>query len=125
MGNETVIVQNSLAGRVSPYFIEMIDAIAAAAAEYYGVTEKYLLNSSSRDMVRPRQLCFYLVYKNADLSSYLIGQRFNRTRNPVDYGISLIDAQKNIYRQVLVDLVNIAKAANNFEKKFNWNVEVK
>jgi len=119
MGNQTALKEP----KISEYANEMIEAIIKAVSQYYGISETLLFTGTSRDITRPRQICFWLIRENTSLSSYIIGFRFQKTRNPVDYGISVIDSEKDIYRQTLVDLRNIAAKANSFNKMYQWTIK--
>lgn len=100
---------------------ELIDSVVNAACQFYSVSKKELLNESS--LVGARHLCFYIIKVNTDgIYDYTIGHFFNKKRTAVQYGINVVEHQKEIYRQMLGDINSISDIANNFEKKYTWHL---
>ena len=106
---------------ITPDNREMIQMVIKAACQYYGVSEKQLLNEHS--LANARHLCFYIIKLTANnLMDYNIGHFFNRKRTAVQYGIDLIEHHHKIYRQTLGNLNSIISIANNFEKNYQWHI---
>lgn len=106
---------------IPPAYRELIVAVISAACEYYGITKDQLI--SERSLAHARQKCYYIIIKSTTgLYDYDIGNYFNKGRTSVQYGIALVDSHKVFYRQVLGDLNNIIALANNFDKKYSWDL---
>lgn len=107
---------------ISPVYREMIEKVIDAACQYFEVSREQL-NSEYR-LYNARHLCFYIIMENAKgVYDYDIGSFFNRKRTAVQYGIGLVSAHLNIYRQTVGDLNAIIAIANNFTKKYEWHLQ--
>lgn len=109
------------------YFImpdkkEIIECIIKATCQHFDIDEETLIKNESLDVARIRQLCVYLLFTSAELKEKVIAEYFQKARSTVQYSISLIDAQKKIYRQTLGNLNSIITIANNFDKKYQWHL---
>lgn len=116
---ENLIVKQSV---LNPSDRELVQAIKKAACQYFEITEDRLMKDSTPTVANIRFLCFWLIGKNTHLKDYMIGQAFDMSRSGVLYGVELIEAHKDIYRQTLDNLRCIARIADNFEKNYSWHI---
>jgi hypothetical protein len=107
---------------LNPSDRELVQAVKKAACQYFDITEERLLEDSMPTVVNIRFLCFWLIGQNTPLKDYMIGELFGKARSSVLYGVGLIDAHKDIYRQTLDNLRGIARIADNFEKNYTWHI---
>ncbi|MDI3319981.1 hypothetical protein [Pinibacter soli] len=106
---------------VSPDDQELIECVIKAACRHFEISEQQLIGENK--LANIRHLCFYIIYNGTHgVYDYAIGQFFKKKRTAVQYGIDLIEHQKNIYRQTLGNLNSITAIANNFEKKYSWHL---
>ena len=107
---------------ITPENRELIECVMKAVCNYFDVTEKQL--KEEHKLATARHYCFYLIKENTTgVFDYNIGAFFNRKRTAVQYGIDLVDHHKFIYRQTLGTLNTIIQIANNFEKKYTWDLQ--
>jgi chromosomal replication initiation ATPase DnaA len=87
----------------------MSEKIITAACMYFKITEDVLISKElNKDTVYKRQLCYYLLKEDGDISFCAIGRRFQHFGHNAAYkGHDKIAAHKNIYTQVRHDLANI------------------
>lgn len=92
----------------------MIEAIIAAACQYYSCTEDELkMKSQIEDIVYRRKICYFLIAENVIISKSRIAQRFGFT-DPrwISRSIEEIEAQRDIFPQISRDIANILQLAN-------------
>jgi chromosomal replication initiation ATPase DnaA len=116
---QNLIIKQSV---LNPADRELVQAIKKATCQYFDITEERLMEDSTPTVANIRFLCFWLIGHNTHLKDYMIGQAFDKARSSVLYGVSLIDAHKDIYRQTLDNLKGIARIADNFEKNYSWHI---
>jgi chromosomal replication initiation ATPase DnaA len=101
---------------------EIVHTITQAASEYFDIASDLLLEDKNHRTSYIRRLCWYLIKNNTMLNYNEIGAIFKMNFSNIYRGVETIDAQKNTYSIIAQDLKNISIAANNFEKKFEWQL---
>lgn len=108
---------------IPPFEKEVIEHTIRAACEYFDIPRDSLINDTTVAVANMRYLCFFLIFKNTALKDYMIADVFGKHRKTVNYGVSTIEFQKNIYAQTARNLRGIQQLMNNFEKKYEWNLQ--
>lgn len=92
----------------------MVEAIIAAACQYFNCSEDDLMKKSSEaDIVYRRKICFYLIKQNVIMTYSRIANRFGLKDGwNVSRVIDEIDSTKGIYPQITRDIESVRKLAN-------------
>jgi chromosomal replication initiation ATPase DnaA len=104
---------------------EIMEAIIKAACEHYDISEDVLMTVTKKpEATSIRHECMYLIISNTGLKDYAVADRFGITRTPLKRGVEIIETHRTIYRQTLDNLNAIVAIANNFEKKYQWQISL-
>lgn len=101
---------------------EIVDSVQRAVCDYFNINEDGLMTNKNFRYVYIRRLCLFLIKENTTLSLNDLSAMFHVERSNIFKGIDVIKFQKGIYTSVAYDVKNIYRIANNFEKKFEWQL---
>jgi len=108
----------------TPQAKEMVKAVKQAACTIYDLSEEDLLNDKSYTVASVRFMCFSVLFNNAGLKDYAIADAFGKSRNAVCNGLSKIEGQRDVYRDVREAINTIITTANEYpSKKFHWCIQ--
>lgn len=86
------------------------EAIISATCKYYSIDRDELLQKSQKmEVVYHRRICMYLIRKESGLALSSIGERFHMSGENVRICVDTIECQKDVYKWVTNDLINIIK----------------
>lgn len=111
---------------ISPIDREKLISIFTAAMNLYELDENQLINSGKNpSIVQLRKSIIYLVDKNTDISVPNIAKLFDKKHRGWIYQIiDEIELHKNLYRTTSEQLKLLINEANNFEKKYEWRLQL-
>jgi chromosomal replication initiation ATPase DnaA len=104
---------------------EVMELVIKAACEHFDIPEGDLMTVTKKpEATSIRHMCMYLIMTNTSMKDYTVADRFGITRTPLKRGVEIIETHRTIYRQTLDSLRAIAEIANNFEKKYEWQISL-
>ena len=90
---------------------QIVQNIAAATCQHYGVAYDALLISRGHQAARRRGVLFYLALEATGLTSYRLAPVFGWNRTGVTYAAEAITTRKRTDKHLAGDIVTIARIA--------------
>jgi chromosomal replication initiation ATPase DnaA len=105
--------------------VEIANHVIKAVCDYFDInSEQFFSSHYNRKISYARKLTFFFIKGNTELSFSNLSRAFKIDRKSIHTGISEIHLQRQVFTHISHDLQNIIKLVNNFEKKYEWQLQL-
>lgn len=98
----------------------LYELIIQATCTYYKISREELFTKrAAQDVIDKKQVCFYLIKDMTGLRDTAMARLLSHSRATIQHSVEKVDAEKNIYRQLIGEINDIKALVYRLQENQN------